>query len=186
MHRFGFIELFMFFGNDVIAISSLGVISCYFWLRILKWRPDFIFMFNGHFLSILNGLDVIRLIYLAGISLLGAQFGEFLGKMTPKTSNERKNLLAWHCNSILTPNGVFWAILRESISCLACAGMQEKRQEERQKGIRKEEKSQEVYISLYWFIYSRYTSVIFHVCVERPLVGGLQPIDIANVYVSRT
>jgi len=61
VHRFRYNKLFMFAGNDVTSISSLGailVISDYgFW----KGDPNFIFMFNWHFLSIINGLDVNRL-----------------------------------------------------------------------------------------------------------------------------
>jgi len=58
-------------------------------------------MFNWHFLSILNGLNVIRLFYLAGITLLGAKFW---GKMTPKRQMREKQLLEAH---FLTPNYVF-------------------------------------------------------------------------------
>jgi len=92
VHHFRFNYLFMFAGNDVIAISSLGDASG-FW----KGNPDFISMFNWHLLSILNGLDVMRLFYLFGWDfLLGVKFWGLLGKMTPKTSNERKNLLGGH------------------------------------------------------------------------------------------
>jgi len=58
--------------------------------------------------------------------------------MTPKRQMREKHLLVGHFH---TPNCVFWAILREIISIrLACAGAQDKK-------TRKEEKSQEVYIS---------------------------------------
>jgi len=90
MHRFCFNELFMFAGNDVIAILSLGGASGNFWLRILKGRPDFILIFNWHFLSTLNGLDVIRLFLFGWDFPTGSEM--FWGKMTPKTSNERKIL----------------------------------------------------------------------------------------------
>jgi len=78
-------------------------------------------------------------LYLAGISLLGRKFGGFWTKWPPKRQIREKHLLGGH---FLTPNCVFWAIVREIISIrLACAGAQEK------KAGRKEENSQEVYIS---------------------------------------
>jgi len=61
----------MFAGNDVIAISLLGGASGNSDNGFWKGDPDFIFMFNWHCLSILNGLDVIRLFYLTGIFLRG-------------------------------------------------------------------------------------------------------------------
>jgi len=66
----------------------------------------------------------------------------------------------------LTQNFVFWAIVREIISIrLACAGAQEKRQDGR-----KEEKSQEVYISR----------------MRGATSSGRIPNNLANVFVSRT
>jgi len=66
--------------------------SRYFTWRILKGQPDFTFMFNWHFLSTLNGLDVIRR-FVFGLDFpTGGVILESLGKMTPKTSNERKIL----------------------------------------------------------------------------------------------
>ena len=41
VHRFRYNELFMFAGNDVIAISSLGGASCYMSRWIRKARPRF-------------------------------------------------------------------------------------------------------------------------------------------------
>jgi len=110
-------------------------------LETLKRRPrEFIFMFNWHLLSILNGLDITWRFYSAGISLLGAKLRDFGRKWPPKRQMRAKYLLVAH---FFTPNGVFWAIVREIIfTSLACAGAQEKRQNGR-----KEEKSQEVYIS---------------------------------------
>jgi len=114
MHRLRFNELFMFARNDIIAIWSLEGASGNFWLRIL---------FNWYFLSILSGLDVIRLFLLTGISLLGAKCWGHWGKMmTPKRQMREKHLLGGH---FLTPNCVFWAIVRKIISIrLACAGAQ--------------------------------------------------------------
>jgi len=144
VHCFWFNELFMFAGNDVIAISSLGasqVISDHsFW----KGDPDFIFMFNWHFMSILNGLDVIQLFYLVGISLLVAKVWVFLGKMTHKTSNERK---------ILAGRALPYAKLRLFSHCAwnylypfgLCSCARNKKAVKQE--VRQEEKSQEVYIS---------------------------------------
>jgi len=94
-------------------------------------------MFNWHVLSILNGLDVIRLFYLAGISLLEATFWGFWGKMTPKTSNERKTLAesALSYAKLRLLSYFAWNYLYH----LACAGAQETKKAGR--------KSQEVYIS---------------------------------------
>jgi len=105
--------------------------------RFWKGDPDFIFMFNWHFLSILHGLDVIQLLIWLGFPYWGRNFG---GKnWPPKRKIREKHLLGGH---FLTPNCVFWAIVREIIFIrLACAGAQEK------KAGRQEEKSQEVYIS---------------------------------------
>jgi len=71
-----------------------------------------------------------------------------------------KHLLGGH---FLTPNCVFWPIVREIISVgLACAGTQEKKE-----GRKKSHKK-----------------CLFHVCVEWPLAGGFQP-NLINVFVSR-
>jgi len=120
----------MFAGNDVVAISSLGalqVISDYgFW----KCDPDFIFMFNWHFLSILKGLDEIRLFLFGWDFPTGCEIVGVWDKMTTKRHMREKHLLGGY---FLTPNCVFWAIVCEIISIgLACAGAQEKRQEGRQ------------------------------------------------------
>jgi len=78
-------------------------------------------MFTWQFVSILNGLDVIR--HVAGISLLGRNCGGF-GQMTPNTSNERKTLAR---------SALPYAKLRLLSHCawiylyLACAGAQEKK-----------------------------------------------------------
>jgi len=152
----------MFAGNDVIAISSLGGDSGNFLLLILKGRPRL----NIHVqLTLLVYLERFRRYstYLfcwdfpSGGEILG-----FLGKMTPKTSNE-KNTCWVGSGHFLMPNCVFWAIVREIISIrFACAGAQE---------IKKAGRS--------------HKKCIFHVCVERPLAGGFQP-NLADVFVSRT
>jgi len=46
VHRFQFNELFMFAGNDIIAILPLGDASGNFLFQILKGRSDFVFIFN--------------------------------------------------------------------------------------------------------------------------------------------
>jgi len=124
----------MFAGNNVIAILSLGGNSGNYWLWILKGRPR---LYNHIQLTLFLYLERFRRY---SISLLGAKFWGFLGKMTPKRQMREKHLLGGH---FLTPNCVFWAIVRKIISIhLACAGAQEKN-----KAVKQEEKSQEVYIS---------------------------------------
>jgi len=133
-----------------------------------KGDPDFIFMFHFQMtlIFILNGLDVIRLFVLAGISLLGAKCwgGGVWPKWLPKRQIEEQYLLLGH---FLAPNCVFWAIVRDIISFrMAYAGGQENiiRQEGRKK---------------------RHKKCIFHVCVERLLAGGFQP-NVDYVFVAQT
>mgnify|MGYP006339793257 CR=1 FL=1 len=139
VHRFRYNELFMFAGNDVTAISSLGGASGNFWSRILKGRPR---LYIHVQLTLFVYLERFRrystfFIWL-GFPYWGRNFGGFGAKWPPKRQNFEKHFMGGH---FLTPNCVFWAIVREIISIrLACAGAQEK------KGS-KEEKSQEVYIS---------------------------------------
>jgi len=155
----------MFAWNDIIAISSLGGASGYFWLRILKGRPR---LYSHVQLTLFVYLERFRrystFLYLAGISLLGGEILRvFWAKWPPKRQVREKHLLGGHS---LAPNCVFWAIVREIICIrLACAGAQEK------KAVRKAGRSPK--------------KCIFHVCVERPLAGGFQP-NLAHVFVSRT
>jgi len=58
-----------------------------------KGNTDFIFMFDWHFLSILNGLDVIRHFVFGWDFPTGGENLGVLGQNDPKTSNE-KNILA--------------------------------------------------------------------------------------------
>jgi len=127
-----------------------------------KSDPNFIIMFNGYFLSFLNGLAVIRLFYLADISLLVAKFTAFVGKMTPKTSNKRKTLAgrALPYAKLRLLSHCVWNYLYPFGLC-RCA---------RQKG-KQEGRS--------------HKKCIFHVCVEQPLAGGMQP-NLADVFFSRT
>jgi len=60
VHRFRFNELFMFAGNDVIAIWLVGGASGHFWLRILEGRRRLYIVFNWDFMSILNYLERFR------------------------------------------------------------------------------------------------------------------------------
>jgi len=97
-------------------------------------------MFNCHFLSILNGLDVIRIFLFGWDFPTGGEMLWILGETwLSKRQMREKHLLGGH---FFTPNCVFWAILREIISIsLACAGEQETKRLEGRK------KSQDVYIS---------------------------------------
>jgi len=92
VHHFWFNYFFIFAGNDVIAILSLGarpVIADYgFW----KGDPDFIFMLNWHFSSILNGLDVIRLFLFGWDFPLGVgKIWMVLGQNDPQNVKWEKN-----------------------------------------------------------------------------------------------
>jgi len=89
----------MFAGNDVIAISSLGGASGNFWLRILKGDHDFIIMFNWNFLSILNGLDVIRLFVFDCDFPTGGEILELLGKNYPQNIKWEENT-CWEGTSL--------------------------------------------------------------------------------------
>jgi len=81
----------------------------------------------------LNGLDVIRLFYLAGISLVGQKFEGF-GQNDPQNVKLEINT-CWEGISLRQTAYVFRATVRQIISIrLACAGAQEKRQEGRQEG----------------------------------------------------
>ena len=139
VHRFRYNELFMFAGNDVTAISSLGGASGKFWLQILKGRPRFYIHVQ---LTLFVYLERFRrhptfFIWL-GFPYWERYFGEFWAKWPPKRQNREKHLTGGH---------FFYAKLRLLSHCswnylypfglCRCA---------RKKGS-KEEKSQEVYIS---------------------------------------
>jgi len=123
MHGFRDNEVLLQAGYDVIVISPQR--SLYAILHNGFWKndPDFIFIFIWHLLSILNGLDVIW------------------AKLPPKRQMIEKHLLAGN------------TFLRQTASieplCVKLSQVRKKKKgckAERQAG-RKEEKSQEVYIS---------------------------------------
>jgi len=93
LHCFRFYELFVFAGIDVIAIMSLGGASGNFRLWIVKGRPQlYIHVQLTLFVYLERFRHYSTFFYLAVISLLGTKFWGFLGKMSAKTSNERKTL----------------------------------------------------------------------------------------------
>jgi len=110
-----------------------------------KGDPDFIKlnmnMFNWHFLSILNGLEVIRLLVFGWDFPTGGEILFILGKMTPNTSMERKTLAgrALPYAKLRLLSHYAWNYLYPFGLC-RCA------RKKRQTG-RQEEMSQEVYIS---------------------------------------
>jgi len=142
----------MFAGNDVMAISPLGGASGYLWLLILKGRPP---LYNHVQLTLFVCLERFRhhstfCIWL-GFPFRGAKFCFFWLKWPPKRQIREKNVLGGH---FLTPNGVFWVIVREIISIrLACAGAQVK------KAVRKAGRKKS------------HKKCIFHVCVAQALAG---------------
>ena len=88
VHRFRYNELFMFAGNDVTAISSLGGASGNFWLRILKGRPR---LYIHVQLTLFVYLERFRrystfFVWL-GFPYWGRNCGGFGAKWPPKTSN---------------------------------------------------------------------------------------------------
>ena len=59
--NFGYNQVLLFVGNDVIVLSPLvGAVSDFSW-RILKGQPRLNIMLDWHFVSILNRLEVIQL-----------------------------------------------------------------------------------------------------------------------------
>jgi len=169
MHGFRDNAVLLQAGYDVIAISPPGIASSYFIWRILKGRSRLyvhvqltLFVYLERFRRYLTFLIWLGFPYWGGRNI-----GVFGAKWPPKRQFREKHLLGGH---FLTPNCVFWAIVRELISIrLACAGAQEKNTKEGRKAGRKKSHKK-------W---------IFHVCVEQPLADGFQP-NLAHVFVSRT
>jgi len=64
-----------------------------------KGDPDFIFMFNWHFLSILNGLDVIRLLVCGWDFPTGGEILGIFGKNDPQNVNWEKHT-CWEGTSL--------------------------------------------------------------------------------------
>jgi len=130
----------MFAGNDVIAISSLGGASGKFWLRILKGRPR---LYIDVQLTLFVYLERFRRYSTFYIWLWfpywRRNFGGFLGKMTPKMSNERKTLAgrALPYAKLRLLSHCAWNYIYPFGLC-RCA---------RKKGRKEGRKSQEVYIS---------------------------------------
>jgi len=137
MHGFRDNEVLLQAGYDVIVIPPPGVALRYFTYGFWKGDHDFIFMFNWHFLSILNGLEFIQHFVFGWYFPTWSKILVFLGKMNPKTSNERKTLAgrALPFAKLRLLSHCAWNYLYPFGMC-RCA---------RKKG-RKEEKSQ-VYIS---------------------------------------
>jgi len=123
-----------------------------------KGDPDFIFMFNWHFLSILNGLEFIRLFFIwLGFPYWWRNFGSFWTKWPPKRQIRKKHLLGG-------PSLRQTASFEPMCVKLSLSVWIEK------KAGRKEEKSQKVYIS--------------RMCGATPS-GRMQP-NLAYVFISRT
>jgi len=153
----------MFAVNDVIVNSSLGGASGNFWLRILEGRPR---LYIHVQLTLFVYLERFRrystFCFWLGFSYWGTKLCGFLGKMTPKTANERKKLAG---------RALSYAKLRLLSHCAwnyrYPSGAQEK------KAVRKVGRKKS------------HKKCIIHVCVERPLAGGFQTI-LAHVFVSWT
>jgi len=116
--------------------------DCQFW----KGDPNFIFMFNWHFMSILNGLDVIRLFLHGWNFRTGAKFWGF---RHPKRQIEKNT--CWE-GTFLRQTAYFeplWVTLSLSVW-----PMQVRKKKGRKAGRKKSHKK-----------------CIFHVCVEWLLAG---------------
>jgi len=157
-------EVFLQAGYDVIMISPPGGASSYFIWSILKGQPR---LYIHVQLTVFVYLERFRRystfsIWL-GFPYGGRNLGGFGVKWPPKRQIREKHLLGGH---FLTPNCVFWAIVRNIISIrLACAGAQERKKAVRKAGRKKSNKN-----------------CIFHVCVEQSLAGGFQ-LNVAHMFV---
>jgi len=157
----------MFAGNDVIAISSLGGASGNFWLGILKGRPRLYIHVQWHFLSILNGLDVIQLFVFGWNISTGAKIWGFVVKITQNVKWEKNT--CWEGTSLRQTASFEPFCVKLSLSVWPVqVRKKQKRQWSRKAGRKKSHKK-----------------CIFHVCVERLLAGGFQP-NLAYLFVSRT
>jgi len=147
------------------------VLQVIFLLRILKGWPR---LYNHVQLSFFVYLELFKR-YSTFCSWLGFPYfrlncGGFWAKWPPKQQMREKHMLGGY---FLTPNCVFWAIVREIIYIrLACACAQEQKaaKEEGRKEGRKDES---------------HKKCIFHVCVEQPLADGFQ-LNLTHVFSTWT
>jgi len=123
------------------------------------------FMFNWHFLSILNGLDVIRLFLFARDFSTGGEMSGVLGQNDPQNVKWEKIVVgrALSYAKLRLLSHCAWNYLYPFGLC-RCARKKAGRKAGRKKS---------------------HMKCIFHVCVEQPLAGGFQP-NLAHVFVSRT
>jgi len=143
MHGFRDNEVLLQAGYDVVVISPPEGASSYFTWRILKGQPRlYIHVQLTLFVYLERFKRYLTFLIWLGFTYWVRNFGGFWVKLPPKRQIREKHLLG---EQFLTPNCVCWAIMHEIISIhLACAGAQAKKGS---KEGRKEEKSQEVYIS---------------------------------------
>jgi len=165
VHRFRFNELFKFAGNDVITISSLGGASGNFWLRILKGRPRLYIHVQATLFVYLERFRRYSTFFIwLEFPYWGRNFGGFWGKWPPKRQIREKTL---------AERALSYAKLRLLSHCawnyLYPFGLRNCAKKGSKAG-RKAGRS--------------HKKCIFHVCVERPLAGGLQP-NLTHVFVSR-
>jgi len=133
------------------------------WMQFNVMPTDFIFMFNWHCLSILNGLDVMRLFYLAGISLLGggAKCCGVLEQNDPQNVKWEKNTCFMTSLRSTASFEPFCVKLSLSVWPVQVRKKQNGRKEGRKTSHKK---------------------CIFHVCMEQLLACGFQP-NLTNVFV---
>jgi len=98
-------------------------------------------MLNWHFLFILNGLDVIRHLYMAWISILGGEILGILGQNDPQNVKWEKNT-CWEGYSLRQTASFEPLCVKLSLSVWPV----HVRKKKGSKAGRQEEKSQEVYI----------------------------------------
>jgi len=132
-----------------------------------KSDTDFMFMFNWHFLSILNGLDVIWLFVFGWDFPTGGEILGVFGQNAPQNGKWEKKT-CWEGTSLRQTASFEPLCVKLSLS--VWIETKEKKEKEK-KAVKQEGRS--------------HKKCIFHVCVERPLAGGFQP-DFVNMFVSRT
>jgi len=142
MHGFQDNEVLLQAGYDVIVISPLGAPQAILHDGFWKGDQDFIFMFNWHFLSTLNCLDVIQL-NLAGISLLGGENLGVFGQNGPQNVKLEKNI-CWEGTSLRQTASIEPLCVKLSLSVWPVQVRKKNKKAVRKAG---RKKSQEVYIS---------------------------------------
>jgi len=123
MHGFRDNEVYLPTGYDVNVISPLGGVPHRFCWRNLKERPSFIIMGHWHISRISYRIEVIRLFILAGNCPFPTHFRGSFAEKHPKFHSY---ILLIPQRVFLTPDCVFWAIVRENwFTGMGCSSVEE-------------------------------------------------------------